>query len=140
MLVVLPLQANEERFSVNLQDVELSEFIDSVGRITSTTFLVDPRVRGKVSIRSQQKLTANEVYEVFLSQLRVNGFAAVALNDGTQKIVPEQTARLEAIPVEGNEQPNSDGKDLLATRVLSLQNSDAAQLVNILTPDRKSVV
>ena len=134
MLVVLPLQASEERFSVNLQDVELSEFIDSVGRITATTFLVDPRVRGKVSIRSQQKLTANEVYEVFLSQLRVNGFAAVALNDGTQKIVPEQTARLEAIPVEGNEQPNSDGKDLLATRVLSLQNSDAAQLVNILTP------
>ena len=134
MLVILPLQASEERFSVNLQDVELSEFIDSVGRITATTFLVDPRVRGKVSIRSQQKLTANEVYEVFLSQLRVNGFAAVVLNDGTQKIVPEQTARLEAIPVEGNEQPNSDGKDLLATRVLSLQNSDAAQLVNILTP------
>ena len=134
ILVVLPLQASEERFSVNLQDVELSEFIDSVGRITATTFLVDPRVRGKVSIRSQQKLTANEVYEVFLSQLRVNGFAAVVLNDGTQKIVPEQTARLEAIPVEGNEQPNSDGKDLLATRVLSLQNSDAAQLVNILTP------
>src|SRR5690554_2184892 len=134
MLVVLPLQASEERFSVNLQDVELSEFIDSVGRITAITFLVDPRVRGKVSIRSQQKLTANEVYEVFLSQLRVNGFAAVVLNDGTQKIVPEQTARLEAIPVEGNEQPNSDGKDLLATRVLSLQNSDAAQLVNILTP------
>ena len=134
MLVILPLQASEERFSVNLQDVELSEFIDSVGRITATTFLVDPRVRGKVSIRSQNKLTADEVYQVFLSQLRVNGFAAVALNDGTQKIVPEQTARLEAIPVEGNEQPNSDGKDLLATRVLSLQNSDAAQLVNILTP------
>lgn len=133
-LSVLAIEASEERFSVNLQDVELSEFIDSVGRITATTFLVDPRVRGKVSIRSQQKLTANEVYEVFLSQLRVNGFAAVALNDGTQKIVPEQTARLEAIPVEGSEQPNSDGKDLLATRVLSLQNSDAAQLVNILTP------
>jgi len=134
LLVALPLQASEERFSVNIQDVELGEFIDSVGRITSTTFLVDPRVRGKVSIRSQQKLTAKEVYEVFLSQLRVNGFAVVALKDGTQKIVPEQTARLEAIPVEGTEQPNSNGKDLLATRVLSLKNSDAAQLVNILTP------
>jgi len=134
MLVALPLQASEERFSVNLQDVELGEFIDSVGRITATTFLVDPRVRGKVSIRSQQKLSAEEVYQVFLSQLRVNGFAAVVLNDGTQKIVPEQTARLEAIPVEGEEQPNSNGKDLLATRVLSLHNSDAAQLVNILTP------
>ncbi len=126
--------SNDERFSVNLQDVELSEFIDSVGRITATTFLVDPRVRGKVSIRSQQKLTAEEVYQVFLSQLRVNGFAAVALNDGTQKIVPEQTARLEAIPVESNAQPNSNGKDILATRVLSLHNSDAAQLVSILTP------
>lgn len=137
LLLVLSQQvlaAANERFSVNLQDVELGEFIDSVGRITATTFLVDPRVRGKVSIRSQQKLTAEEVYQVFLSQLRVNGFAAVVLNNGTQKIVPEQTARLEAIPVEGEEQPNSNGKDLLATRVLSLQNSDAAQLVNILTP------
>ncbi len=137
LLVIFSWQvmaSSSERFSVNLQDVELSEFIDSVGRITATTFLVDPRVRGKVSIRSQQKLTAEEVYQVFLSQLRINGFAAVALNNGTQKIVPEQTARLEAIPVEGEYQPNSNGKDILATRVLSLQNSDAAQLVNILTP------
>lgn len=134
-LAAMAVQAShDERFSVNLQDVELSEFIDSVGRITATTFLVDPRVRGKVSIRSQQKLTAEEVYQVFLSQLRVNGFAAVVLNDGTQKIVPEQTARLEAIPVESNAQPNSNGKDILATRVLSLHNSDATQLVNILTP------
>lgn len=123
-----------EKFSINLQEVELSEFIDSVGRITNTTFLIDPRVRGKVSIRSQQQLSAAEVYQVFLSQLRVNGFAVVALSDGAQKIVPEQTARLEPIPVEDASNPTSNGKDLLATRVLALKSSDAAQLVNILTP------
>lgn len=134
LLLSLPLPAEEARYSVNLQDVDLGEFIDSVGRITGKSFLIDPRVRGRVSIRSQRQLTADEVFQVFLSQLRVNGFSAVALRDGTYRIVPEQTARLEPIPVEGAEPPNSDGMDLLATRVLSLQNSDAAQLVNILTP------
>lgn len=126
--------SNEESFSINLKDVELSEFIDSVGRITSTTFILDPRVRGKVSIRSQQKLSPDEVYQVFLAQLRVNGFAVVKLNDGTQKIVPEQTARLEPIPVEGSDDAKSNGQDLLATRVIALKSSDAAQLVSILTP------
>lgn len=135
-LLCLPLTgwAEEERFSVNLQDVELSEFIDSVGRITDRTFMVDPRVRGRVSIRSQRELTAEEVYQVFLSQLRVNGFAVVELDDKRAKIVPEQTARLEPIRVESASPPNSDGQDIMATRVVEVQNSSAAQLVNILTP------
>ncbi|MBE0505867.1 MAG: type II secretion system secretin GspD [Marinospirillum sp.] len=137
-LLALPVQAQgqaqQERFSVNVQDVDLAEFIDSVGRITNRTFLVDPRVRGRVTIRSQRQLSAEEVYQVFLSQLRVNGFAVVELDEHNARIVPEQTARLEPIPVEGHLPPNSDGKDLLATRVIPLRNSDAAQLVNILTP------
>lgn len=134
--------SNKESFSINLKDVELSEFIDSVGRITNTTFILDPRVRGKVSIRSQRQLSPTEVYQVFLAQLRVNGFAVVKLNDGTQKIVPEQTARLEPIPVEGSGEAQSNGQDLLATRVLALKSSDAAQLVSILTPlmDRRTGV
>lgn len=133
-LLALPVQAQQERFSVNVQDVDLAEFIDSVGRITDRTFLVDPRVRGRVTIRSQRQLSADEVYQVFLAQLRVNGFAVVELDEHNARIVPEQTARLEPIPVEGHEPPNSDGKDLLATRVIPLRHSDAAQLVNILTP------
>lgn len=138
----LGFATSQEAFSINLKDVELSEFIDSVGRITNTTFILDPRVRGKVSIRSQRQLSPTEVYQVFLAQLRVNGFAVVKLNDGTQKIVPEQTARLEPIPVEGSGEAQSNGQDLLATRVLALKSSDAAQLVSILTPlmDRRTGV
>ncbi|SFC05860.1 general secretion pathway protein D [Marinospirillum celere] len=136
LLCSLPLVAwaQEERFSVNLKDVELAEFIDSVGRITDRTFMLDPRVRGRVSIRSQRQLTADEVYQVFLSQLRVNGFAVVEMDDDRLKIVPEQTARLEPIRVEGAEAPNTDGQDIMATRVLEVRHSSAAQLVNILTP------
>ena len=132
----LPLKgwAEEERFSVNLKDVELAEFIDSVGRITDRSFMVDPRVRGRVTIRSQRELTADEVYQVFLSQLRVNGFAVVPAGGDNYKIVPEQTARLEPIPVEGTAPPNVDGQDAMATRVVEVRHSSAAQLVNILTP------
>lgn len=136
VLFCLPLTvgAEEERFSVNLKDVDLAEFIDSVGRITDRSFILDPRVRGRVSIRSQRKLTADEVYQVFLSQLRVNGFAVVEMDEKRLKVVPEQTARLEPIRVEGTDAPNSDGQDILATRVIEVQHSSAAQLVNILTP------
>lgn len=136
LLLCLPLTgwAEEERFSVNLKDADLAEFIDSVGRITDRTFMVDPRVRGRVSIRSQRELSADEVYQVFLSQLRVNGFAVVPTGEDSYKIVPEQTARLEPIPVEGTEPPNVDGLDIMATRVVEVRHSSAAQLVNILTP------
>lgn len=138
LLVVfcLPLKswAEEERFSVNLSDVELAEFIDSVGRITDRSFIVDPRVRGRVTLRSQRQLTADEVYQVFLSQLRVNGFAVVPAGGDNYKIVPEQTARLEPIPVEGTQPPNVDGQDVMATRVIEVKRASAAQLVNILTP------
>ena len=136
LLLCLPLQgwAEEERFSVNLKDVDLAEFIDSVGRITDRSFMVDPRVRGRVTIRSQRELSADEIYQVFLSQLRVNGFAVVPAGGDNYKIVPEQTARLEPLPVEGTQSPNVDGSDLMATRVVEVQHSSAAQLVNILTP------
>ncbi|WP_114417810.1 type II secretion system secretin GspD [Marinospirillum perlucidum] len=135
LLLCWPIWAGaEERYAVNLRDVELTEFIQSVGRITGQNFVVDPRVRGRVSVRSQRELTAEEVYQVFLSQLRVNGYAVVELDENRAKVVPEQTARLEPLPTETAENPVSEGLDIMATRVVTVENSSAAQLVNILTP------
>lgn len=57
-------------YEVNFVDTELGEFIDSVSRITGTTFIVDPRVKGKVTVRTVDLHDADAIYDIFLAQLR----------------------------------------------------------------------
>lgn len=123
----------EPVYEVNFVDTELSEFIDSVSRITHTTFIIDPRVKGKVTVRSTEMLGSEEIYAIFLSQLRAQGFAAVDLPNGSVKIVPDQAARLEPVPVE-NARPIGPVNDGMATRVFNVRNAASEQMLNILKP------
>ncbi|GAB7528584.1 GspD family T2SS secretin variant XcpQ [Pseudomonas sp. 3A(2025)] len=125
-------------YEVNFVDTELSEFIDSVSRITNTTFIIDPRVKGKVTVRSIEMLGSDEIYAIFLSQLRAQGFAAVDLPNGSVKIVPDEAARLEPVPVEsGRSSAQSKAgqtNDGMATRVFNVRNAASEQMLNILKP------
>ncbi|MBD8577425.1 type II secretion system secretin GspD [Pseudomonas syringae] len=132
-------QAEEDPvYEVNFVDTELSEFIDSVSRITNTTFIIDPRVKGKVTVRSIEMLGSDEIYAIFLSQLRAQGFAAVDLPNGSVKIVPDEAARLEPVPVESGrstrQYKNGQANDGMATRVFNVRNAASEQMLNILKP------
>ncbi|MFJ4347010.1 type II secretion system secretin GspD [Pseudomonas sp. NPDC089401] len=120
-------------YEVNFVDTELGEFIDSVSRITGTTFIVDPRVSGKVTVRTVDRHDADAIYDIFLAQLRAQGYAAVDLPNGSVKIVPDQAARLEPVPVEsaGKKHDSSDG---MATRVFNVRNAASEQMLGILKP------
>ncbi|WP_295485501.1 type II secretion system secretin GspD [uncultured Pseudomonas sp.] len=120
-------------YEVNFVDTDMGEFIDSVSRITGTTFIVDPRVTGKVTVRTVDRHDAEAIYDIFLAQLRAQGFAAVDLPNGSVKIVPDQAARLEPVPVEhaGKQGKNSDG---VATRVFNVRNAASEQMLGILKP------
>ncbi|NIE74500.1 type II secretion system protein GspD [Pantoea sp. Ap-967] len=120
-------------YEVNFVDTELGEFIDSVSRITGTTFIVDPRVKGKVTVRTVDRHDADAIYDIFLAQLRAQGYAAVDLPNGSVKIVPDQAARLEPVPVEpaGKKGEGSDG---VATRVFNVRNAASEQMLGILKP------
>jgi len=120
-------------YEVNFVDTELSEFIDSVSRITGTTFIVDPRVQGKVTVRTVDRHDADAIYDIFLAQLRAQGFAAVDLPNGSVKIVPDQAARLEPVPVESAGK-KSEGSDGVATRVFNVRNAASEQMLGILKP------
>jgi general secretion pathway protein D len=130
-----PAGAEEEEalYEVNFIDTELTDFIDSISRITSTTFIIDPRVKGKVTVRSIEMLGSEEIYDIFLAQLRAQGFAAVDLPNGSVKIVPDQAARLEPVPVESSRQ-DAQVNDGMATRVFSVRNAASEQMLNILKP------
>lgn len=120
-------------YEVNFVDTDLGEFIDSVSRITGTTFIVDPRVKGKVTVRSVDRHDSEAIYDIFLAQLRAQGFAAVDLPNGSVKIVPDQAARLEPVPVESGRKAQA-GSDGIATRVFNVRNAASEQMLAILKP------
>lgn len=120
-------------YEVNFVDTDLGEFIDSVSRITGTTFIVDPRVKGKVTVRTVDLHDADAIYDIFLAQLRAQGYATVDLPNGSVKIVPDQAARLEPVPVEAGGQ-QGEGSDSVATRVFNVRNAASEQVLGILKP------
>ena len=126
----------EQRFEVNFENTEIDLFIESVGRITGTNFVIDPRVRGTLTVRSAQPLAADDVYALALAQLRANGYAAVELEDGSVKILPDQAARTEPLPVEVDDgAPAKPGAgDTVATRVFAVRGGNLDQLLGIVRP------
>ena len=99
--------------------------------MTGRNFIVDPRVKGKVTIISNHAMSSSEVYDVFLSVLKVHGFAAIPGNN-VIKIVPEVGAKQDAIRTATGKRPG--GGDEFVTRVIDVKYVNAAQLVPILRP------
>ncbi|NJL58577.1 MAG: hypothetical protein HC887_01905 [Desulfobacteraceae bacterium] len=86
-------QNSAERFvSIDFNDVELSVFIKFISELTGKNFIVDSRVKAKVSIISPSKISVDEAYKVFLSVLEVHGFATVQSGE-VIKVVPAPEVR-----------------------------------------------
>lgn len=123
--------AKPKTWKVNLKDADINALISEVAEVTGRNFIVDPRVKGSVTVISNKALNANELYQMFLGVLSVNGFAAVP--SGTAiKIVPDVTAKQYGVPVEVN-LSKKEG-DALVTRVIRLDNTNAVDLVPVLRP------
>jgi type II secretory pathway component GspD/PulD (secretin) len=119
-----------ESATLNLNNADIRILINTVSKATGQNFIVDPRVKGKVTVVSAKPMTKNEIYEVFLAVLQVHGFAAVPA-DGIVKIVPDATAKQSSVPMGLAGESNSDQ---LVTRVLQLENVAAGHLVPIIRP------
>lgn len=117
--------------TLNLKDAEITTLIATVSEVTGKNFIVDPRVRGKVTVVSATPMDAAGVYETFLAVLQVQGFAAIPAGDAI-KIVPETNARTDG----GGIISNGRGVpfDEIITHVYTVQNVSASQLVAILRP------
>lgn len=114
---------------INLENVDISVLIDDVSTITGYTFIVHPSVRGKVTVSSQTPLSTGDVFQVFLSTLRVHGFTAIPGRNGIYKIVPEQDASASAALTTGG-----NGGDQVETAVFKLRTMDAADVATMIKP------
>ena len=77
MLSLLSTGHAAETVTLNFKDTDLTAVIGAVSEMTGENFIVDPRVKGKVTVISSQPMSADEVYQVFLSVLKVHGFSAI---------------------------------------------------------------
>ncbi len=121
-----------ETATLNLKDADIRVLIDTVASVTGKNFIIDPRVKAKVTVVSSQPMAADELYQVFLSILQVHGFAAVPVGD-VIKIVPDVNAKQGPVPTAGAARTHAAG-DQLITRVIQINHVPAAQLVPILRP------
>lgn len=116
------------RHVLSLNDVEITALIDDVSIITGYTFILHPDVRRtKVTVMSQAPMSTNEVFQVFLSTLRVHGFAAIPAGRGVYRIVPEQAAIGEAGGV-------NTGPNAFITEVFKLDNFSAIEAAQMVKP------
>ena len=116
--------AAKEEVRINFRDADIRSVIESVAEITGKSFVLDPRVKGKVTIISPQPIDASLLYEAVLSAIQVQGFQAV--QDGVvTRIIPFSQAFNFAGGEVGNE---------MLTEVLSIKHVQAATLVSVLKP------
>lgn len=124
------VSAARQELTLNFADADIRTVIEAVAQRTGRNFIIDPRVKGKVTVISQKAMDANALYEVFLSVLKVHGYAAIPGKHAT-KIVPEVNAKQDAIKTLTGKGRDSDE---FVTQVLEVKHVDAAQLVPILRP------
>ena len=129
-LLLGPALAQDERQTLNFRDAEIGAVIDDVSLLTGYTFIVDPDVRGRVTITSQAALTPQEVFQVFLSTLRVNGYAAVRTAPGVFQIVPEAEGARAGAPVRSATRQDES----FLTQVFRLRNTSARDAVRAIGP------
>ena len=128
--VITPVHAQEGTFTLNLKNADIHSLIQTVSRQSGRNFVVDPRVKARVTVVSSTPLNSDELYETFLSVLQVHGYAAVPSGD-LIKIVPDVNAKQGPVPAYSDANNNSDQ---LVTQVIRVENVPAAQLVPILRP------
>ncbi len=125
------LAEEDEQLTLNFANTDITQVINAVAKLTGKNFIVDPRVKGKVTVITHHAMSRDEVYQVFISLLKVHGFATIP---GTNviKIVPEVNAKQDSIQTTTHA-TRKDG-DQMVTQVIQIKYVNAAQLVPILRP------
>jgi len=124
-----------EELTLNLRDTDIRNLIDLVSEETGTNFIVDPRVRGDITVVSSRSFPRDDLLDLFQEILKIHGFVAIP-GDAATRIVPDAESKQDATTIldsESGTQPDVRGGTIV-THVIALRHVPAAQLVPILRP------
>jgi len=113
---------------LNFQAADIQAVVKAMSQMTRRNFLLDPRVKGQITIISSKPVSTASAYQIFLSALKAQGFTAVE-GIGATRIVPTTEAKTSA---EVLDQPH--GGERIMTQVVIVQHSSATQIIPLLRP------
>lgn len=112
--------------SFDFPNVEITDVIKAISELTGKNFIIDPGVRGKITIVAPSKITVAEAYKAFLSALAINGFTVVP-SGSFLKVKSGRNAQRDSIETfSGSYYPNTDQ---MITRIIHLKHI-SAEMVN----------
>ena len=120
------------QITLNFVNADINAVIKAMSEMTGKTFVVDPRVKGTLNITSPRPVRRDVAYDILLSSLRMQGYAAVQVG-GVVRIVPEADAKFYATPTTGKTRRKQVGGEMV-TRVFPLRHESATQLQAALRP------
>jgi len=115
--------------NLNFVEADISSVIAAIGEYTNITFLIDPRVKGTISLMSEKPVSKTQAFQLLTSVLRLRGYTVVTGN-GYTKVVPEADAKLQAGPI----QTGMTRGDQIATQIFHLSYESATNLASVLRP------
>ena len=124
--ILLSIQSHaQETFLLNYQDVDIAKVTQDISKFSKKTLILDPRVKGRISIFSDSILSAEQVWDVYLRTIQVHGFAALS-DDGVVRIVPENEATRDST--------ESLSQSSIETKIFTLKNRAAGEILSQIKP------
>jgi len=127
-------QGQENSAALSFVNADIESVIKAVGHYTGMTFIIDPRVKGTLTLVSEKSLTKSQAFGLLTSALRLQGFAVVTTGEGYAKVVPEAEAKLQSSPTQVGRRGTSVQGDQIATQIFHLSYESAANLTAVLRP------
>ena len=115
----------QETFLLNYQDVDIAKVTQDISKFSKKTLILDPRVKGRISIFSDSILSAEQVWDVYLRTIQVHGFAALS-DGGVVRIVPENEATRDS--------NKSLSQSSIETKIFTLKNRAAGEILSQIKP------
>jgi general secretion pathway protein D len=118
--------------TLNFKDADIDSVVGAFGHLLNRTFVIDPRVRGKVTLETPRPVSPQAAYELLQSTLRLQGFSIVETGS-ISRVVPEADAKLQSGPVTAGGAA-APGGDRVVTQIFRLTYESASNLVPVLRP------
>lgn len=131
-LVAAPAQAAGRGVVLNFNEVDIATMVKFISDLTGKNFILDDRVKGKISVYSPSKLSIEEAYNVFVSVMELKGFAVVQ-SGRVAKIIPTSSAKQSGIRLlpQGERAPINEN---YIAHVIKLENITAQEAMTFLQP------
>jgi general secretion pathway protein D len=136
LLVVVTLSAgaaDQERVTLNFSNTEIDAVVRAIAQFTGKVFIVDPRVKGTLTLTIEQPLSPDQALAALSAALRMQGIVLVE-SGGVVRVVPEADAKLQGGAVQSGPPTGAPRGDELVTQVFRLNYAAAASIVQVLRP------